>query len=59
MQFHLCPDCETGWRYADELPGYHGLSPHHGLVRCPTCGGTGRLTGQHLPVRFSRAAGRS
>lgn len=54
MEFRSCPDCETGWRYADELPGYHRLPGQEGLVRCPTCGGSGRVTRQYLPGKFGR-----
>ncbi|MEO5336198.1 MAG: hypothetical protein H7841_04780 [Magnetospirillum sp. WYHS-4] len=60
MQFHSCPDCETGWRYADELAARHRTGAQGGLVRCPTCGGTGRIDGrQYLSARFGRAEGRT
>jgi len=54
MKTHRCPDCQTGWRYAEDMPDRR-LHPHrHGLVQCPTCNGTGRVVGQdRKTVSFS------
>jgi len=35
-----CPDCGSGWRYADEL---QGSNTARGLVLCPTCRGRGNI----------------
>lgn len=45
MKITRCPDCSTGWLYAEDLPKrhHHNLSHDHGLVKCPTCNGQGRM----------------
>lgn len=45
MKIKRCPDCSTGWCYAEDLPKKHrhALPHHHGLVKCPTCNGQGRM----------------
>lgn len=43
MAYRPCPDCSTGWRYSDELPGWHRHPSKVTLVKCPTCGGYGRI----------------
>src|SRR3989339_1337012 len=45
MKITRCPDCSTGWLYAEDLPKrhHHNLSHDHGLVKCPTCNGHGRV----------------
>jgi hypothetical protein len=58
MKIRRCPDCSTGWRYAEDLPSVRYQQPaHHGLVPCPTCSGTGRvLEPDDSPVKFSDEA---
>jgi hypothetical protein len=43
MKIKHCPDCTSGWRYADDLPVGHSHVHAHGLVSCPTCHGEGRV----------------
>lgn len=45
-----CPDCQTGWVYADDL-----LPPAYldGLVPCPTCDGRGSVDVEDANQRFS------
>jgi hypothetical protein len=46
MKINRCPDCSTGWLYAEDLPKKHhhlSLQHDHGLVKCPTCNGMGRV----------------
>ncbi|MBF0247559.1 MAG: hypothetical protein HQL36_05740 [Alphaproteobacteria bacterium] len=47
MTITSCPDCATGWRYAEDLVGLRTQEHRHrhGLVPCPTCAGTGRIVG--------------
>ena len=57
MKITRCPDCSTGWLYAEDLPQrhHHNLSHEHGLVKCPTCNGQGRMLEPDDPPAVMRA----
>lgn len=55
MRDSFCPDCDSGWRYADEVPENQGK--RQGLVPCPTCHGTGRpQTPDRPPISMTKGA---
>lgn len=52
MNARPCPQCETGWLRADELPGAAGLPVGNRLIPCPSCLGSGQILGDDAPNEY-------